>query len=206
MARSLLLTCGEATRNPFFSQPTTCSHLQDLDIYALGETHLDPYAALLIPTHADQRYLATLGEKFKRFLGAGKTLVFCGHLAYPFLPELKPFVPLTVQSFEDYRVCRVHEHPIFAGVDTDDLTFRRGVAGFYGRGHNPPPADALVLNRLGSSAGPPVDYVYQRSGGGRVLVHAGNDLWMYAADQTSARRVAPQLLEWIASTSEAVNV
>jgi hypothetical protein len=93
----------------------------------------------------------------------------------------------------------VSEHPVFAGVDTDDLSFRKGVAGFYGRGHNPPPAGARVLQRLSSPDGPPLDYVYHRPDGGRVLMHSGNDLWMYANDETSARRIAPQLLDWIES-------
>lgn len=197
MATTLLITCGEAVPSPILTHPVTSSRVLGLDIYELKHVALERFAGLLLSTHADQRFLQTTRGKLERFLQGGGTLVFCGHLAYPFLPELTPFVPLTVRSHEDYRVWRVSEHPIFAGVDTEDLTFRKGVAGFYGRGHNPPPAGAQVLQRLSSPEGPPVDYVYCRAGGGRVLVHAGNDIWMYAGDDTSANRIAPQLLDWI---------
>lgn len=199
MAETLLLTCGEETPSPLLTCPATASRVDGIDIYALAQADIGAYRGLLVSAHADQRFLVTMQERLERFLRGGGILVICGHLAYPFLPELSPFVPLALRSFEDYRVWRVSEHPVFAGVDTDDLSFRKGVAGFYGRGHNPPPAGARVLQRLSSPDGPPLDYVYRRPGGGRVLVHSGNDLWMYANDETSARRIAPQLLDWIES-------
>lgn len=197
MATTLLITCGEAVPSPILTHPATSNRVLGRDIYELKHVALERFSGLLISTHADQRFLQTMQGTLERFLQGGGTLVFCGHLAYPFLPEIAPFVPLSVRSHEDYRVWRVSEHPIFAGVDTEDLTFRKGVAGFYGRGHNPPPPGAQVLQRLSSPEGPPVDYVYHRVGGGRVLVHAGNDIWMYTADDTSASRIAPQLLGWI---------
>ena len=40
-----------------------------------------------------------------------------------------------------YRVAELAPHPIFDGVDPDDLTLRKGVAGFFARGHHPPPPD-----------------------------------------------------------------
>ena len=200
MARTILLTCGEVSPSPLLTHPRTGSRVQGLDIYALDTVELQAYAGVLISTYADQRFLAAVRPKLERFLQSGGTVVFCGHVAYPFLPELAPFVPLTGRSVEDYRVWRVREHPVFAGVQTEDLTFRKGVAGFYGRGYNPPPPHALVLHRLGTVEGAPVDCVYGRPDGGRVLVHAGNDLWGYVADTTSASRLAPQLLDWIESS------
>lgn len=200
MPKTLLLTCGEAAPSPILTQTATSGRILSLDIYDLedlDQVALEHFSGLLVSTHADQRFLRAMKGKLERFLQHGGTLVFCGHLAYPFLPELAQFIPLAVRSHEDYRVWRVSEHPIFAGVDTEDLTFREGVAGFYGRGHNPPPPGAQVLQCLSSPDGPPVDYTYHRPGGGRVLVHAGNDIWMYAADDTSAGRIAPQLLDWI---------
>lgn len=198
--KTLLLTCGEAMLSPLLTHSRTRSRVHGLDIYALPEHDLNAYAGLLIPIHADQRFLMTVRPQLEEFLQAGGTVVICGHVAYPILPELSPFVPLARRSPEDYRVWRMSEHPVFAGVQTDDLTFRKGVPGFYGRGHNPPPSHAHILHRLGSLDGAPVDYLYDRPDGGRVLIHAGNDLWMYVADDTTAARVAPQLLAWIEST------
>lgn len=200
--KTLLLTCGEAMLSPLLTHPCTASRVQGLDIYALQGWNLKDYTGLLIPIHADQRFLMTVRPQLEGFLQNGGTVVICGHIAYPVLSELTPFVPLTRRSVEDYQVRRVSEHPVFAGVTTDDLTFRKDVAGFYGRGHNPAPPHARILHRLGSPDGAPVDYVYDRTDGGRVFVHAGNNLWMYVADSTSAGRVAPQLLDWIESSGD----
>lgn len=199
MASSLLLTCGEYAPGRLLTHPETRERVEGMDIYDLELRSLDDYTAILIPIHADQRYLVTQQGKLEAFLARGGTLVICGHVMYPFLPELTQFVPMAVRSVEDYRVWRVREHPIFAGVDTDDLTFRKGVAGFYGRGHNPPPPYAQILHRLGSPDGVPADFVYQRPGGGRVFVHGGNNLWMISLtdEANSARHIEPQLLDWI---------
>ncbi len=209
MARTLLLTCAEHPPSRLLTHPATAARVDGLDIYALeASAELDAYAGLLIPIHADQRFLMTMQDRLIQFLQAGGTLVFCGHVVYPFLPELTAFIPMQVNSVEDYRVWRVNEHPIFAGVATDDLTFRKGVAGFYGRGHNPPPPGAQIIHRLGSADGIPADYVYQRSGGGRVFIHGGNNLWMIALadEKNSAHLIEPQLLDWIESPVSSNNV
>ena len=85
---------------------------------------------------------------------------------------------------------------MFAGGDPEHLTFRRGVAGFYARGGNPPPDGARVLNTLGPDA-LAVDWVLALPGGGRLLTHSGNDLWMYAGSADSAGRIVPQLFDWL---------
>lgn len=79
-----------------------------------------------------------------------------------------------------------------------DLTFRRGVAGFYGRGYYPDlPPEALVVHGIGVDARP-LDAVYPH-GAGEVLLHGGNDLWGYAGDDTTAARMTPQLVGWLLS-------
>lgn len=154
----------------------------------------DSLAALLVPSGIDQRLFAGHRPWIERFLAGGGTLVFNGLLAYPFLPDLRPFQPLPRRGRSDLQVRIVARHPIYEGVEDDDLTYRRGVAGFYGRGANPPPPGALVLATVGDGA--PMDWEWQRPGGGRLLMHAGNDLWMYWDDPTSAARMARQLLDW----------
>lgn len=180
--------------------PSIMGFVEDADEvghYELHETELAPYAALLLPAHLDQRYFGTMTEKVSAWLDGGGTLVFNGHVAWPMLPEFSPFVALEQRSLVHLQIHRVTEHPVFAGVDMNDLTYRRGVAGFYARGCNPPPAGATPLIGVGPER-IPCDWVYERPSGGRILMHAGNDLWMYAGDSTSASRIVPQLMAWAA--------
>ena len=60
----------------------------------------------------------------------------------------------------------------------------------------PARAGALVLNTLGPDA-QAVDWILALPGGGRLLVHSGNDLWMYAGSADSAGRIVPQLCAWL---------
>lgn len=171
--------------------------LDQIDHYALADVELSRYRALLVPAHLDQRFFGTLTQKITRFLDGGGTLVFNGHVAWPMLPEFRPFEVLPRVNLETLEVHRLAKHPVFEGVDPHDLTYRRGVAGFYARGHNPPPAGAVALNGLGPKRAP-CDWVYARPDGGRILMHAGNDLWMYAGASDSSARIVPQLCRWAA--------
>ncbi len=172
-----------------------------VDVAAMHDLHrvdLAGYRGLLIGLHVDQRYLATRRAQLEAFLGRGGTIVMCGQVTTPFLAELAPFVPMRDYRLDDLRVNLERPHPVWAGVEPNDLTFQRGVAGFYGRGHSPPPSDAIVINTLGPRR-VPVDFECRPKAGGRLLVHAGNDLWGYLNADTTASRLGRQLLDWIAS-------
>lgn len=169
-----------------------------LPLYALEAQAPSRWRALLVPAHTDQRYLASQRAWLDTYLEGGGTLVVNGHVAHPFLRWLRPFVPAPAHGLDGLRVHPGRAHPVFAGVDPEDLTFRRGVAGFYARGGNPPPDGAWVLNTLGPER-IPVDWLLTLPGGGRLLVHSGNDLWMFANSPDTAARVLPQLLDWITS-------
>ena len=162
---------------------------------ALPDQPPDRFGALLVPMHIDQHRLAAAAAWISSFLRAGGTLVFNGLLAYPFHAALARFQPLARPRVDQFRVRIVVDHPVWRGVDSDDLTFRRGVAGFYGRGCNPPPPGALIVGTIdhGRCA---VDWQWHPPEGGRMLMHAGNDLWMYARDKNSAGALTPQLLRW----------
>jgi len=160
-----------------------------------GRAALHDVRALLVPMHADQRQLARVRPVLEAFLATGGTIVVCGQIAHPFLADLRPFVPLVSMRPADLAVRIETPHPIWADIDRDDLTFRRGVAGFYGRGENPPPWGARVLTTVGHGCAA-VDWLVER-GSGRLLVHGGNDLWSFANDDTTAARLAPQLIAWL---------
>ena len=151
---------------------------------------------ILIEAHTDQRALMNYRKELNQHLDNGGTIVFNGHLVYPIFDGLEMFKVAAGRGVKDLAVVREAEHPIFAGVDCHDLSFRRGVAGFYARGANPAPEGAVVLHRL-EADGSPADWVWQRPNGGQFFMHGGNNMWMYINDKTSAARIAPQLLAWV---------
>lgn len=167
-----------------------------IDCYALAETDLRPYTALLVPPMADQEHLASHRALLRDYLDTGGVIVFGGHIHRDWLPGASAFVPLQVRSFRNYHVTFVADHPVFDGVDPHDLTLRRGVAGFFARGHHPPPEGAAILTRL--SGGQPSTYLDQVSTPGTILVQSSCDLLGYAngLDSTAAR-IPGQLLDWV---------
>jgi len=183
-------------------EPALCRHPQlgpavrAVDCYALGPEHLTRASAILIGTHCDQLALQARRTLLDAFVAGGGRAAVCGQVTRPFLAGLEPVRWLEDYRLEDLQVRRVAEHPVWAGVEPEDLTFRRGVAGFYGRAYLPSvPDGALVVHALGE-IDRPLDVVYHY-GEGAVLVHGGNDLWGYLHAPDTAARMTPQLLEWL---------
>lgn len=171
-----------------------------LDLYGLARTDLTAYAALIVPAMADQEHLAWHRAAIRHYLDAGGVVVFGGHLHRDWLPGAAAFVPLAEPSLRAYRVAEIADHPVFDGVEADDLTFRRGVAGFFARGHHPVPDGAEVLVQL--AGGEPATYVDRVSTGGTILVQASCDLLGYAGSAGStAQRIPEQLLAWVREQS-----
>jgi hypothetical protein len=164
------------------------------DVYGEDLEKLDLYQGVLIGAHVDQRRLASRKDRIAAYLERGGTIIANGHVAYPFLPQMTQFHPIPHYRLEDLEVRRHDAHPIWEGVSVDDLTRRRGVSGFYARGWHAPPSGAEIIHTIGK-AERPIDFIYG-VGMGRVLFHGGNDLWSFADRNTSAARLAPQLLEW----------
>jgi hypothetical protein len=163
---------------------------------------LDRYRALIVSGSCDQEFLLRHAESIRAFLDQGKVLTFSGHLFRPWLPGAGMFQPKTIRSHHDYTVRIVAEHPVFAGVREEDLTFRKGVAGFFARGHHePPPGSEILVRLVDAEHGEPVVYVDRVSTGGVILVHAGNDLLASVDRDSTAGRIAGQLLRWILAES-----
>lgn len=177
--------------------------VESLDMYELPSANLEPYIALMITGNVDQELLYRERAVIRDFLDSGKVVVFSGHLLHPWLPGAGTFVPKEIRSFRDYEIRIVKPHPIFEGVEAEDLTLRRGVAGFFARGHNPPPEGAEVLLELAD--GEPIVYVDRRSTNGIILAHSGYDLLAHGLDRpyddgaprNTAGRIGSQLLDWI---------
>lgn len=192
---SLLLKTGPSLAG-LWSEPQLSAHIDCIDQYELSEIHLQDYAGLILSMHVDQRWIASQTDLLENYLAGGGAIAFNGHIAYPFLPELRPFVPMKIEHVSDLAVEPQQTHPVFAGLDPARMNCRRGVAGFWGRGFNPPPEGAVVLQTLRHGT-VPVDWVYYPAGGGRLFIHSGNDLWTNFERPDDNIRVAHQLVTWL---------
>lgn len=183
------------------AHPPVSTAFQPIDVYTLGEADLSPYLGLAVPGLTDQEYLWRQADKIRAFLDAGKVVIFSGMLFRPWLPGAGMFEPKTVRSHHDYFLTQVAPSPIFEGIEIEDLVFRRGVAGFFARGHHQPPPGAEVILTLPGRE--PALYIDRVSTNGTILVHGGNDMLGFANDATSASRLTPQLLEWMRDEARA---
>lgn len=175
-------------------EPLKSERLHPVDVYDLPSADLTPYVGLIIGGAVDQEFLYLYRDLIRRFLDDGKVVAFSGHVFRSWLPGCGMFVPKRIRSVTDFAVHLVGSHPLFAGVDENDLTFRRGVAGFFARGHHPPPEGAEILARLGEDE--PIVYVDRNTTNGVILAHSGNDLIGYS-DGGTAGRIVPQLMAWM---------
>lgn len=198
MKRCLFLRCKRDHAPKIFDAPLWAGMVENVHQSRFPELDLSPYGAIIMSMLTDQASLSRHADKLESFLDRGGLLVVNGHMAYPLLADVAPFLPQSGHGTDALAVHRLADHPVFAGVAEEDLTFRRGVAGFYGRGHNPPPDGAIALNGLGAGK-VALDWLWRRPKGGTVFMHGGLDLWAYAGDPTSAARMAPQLLNWLKS-------
>jgi hypothetical protein len=148
--------------------------------------------------HLDQIRAETWRPALERLLDRGGRIFVNGHVARPFVDGLAPFV-LSGRGQVDLAQTVLADHPVFAGVDRATFQRRRGVAGFYGRGHNPMPAGATALTGVGRDRAP-LDWVWRRPAGGAVFSHAGNDLWGNTEDAATNARLADNVIAWVAGS------
>lgn len=144
---------------------------------------------LIIDEFIDQELMVEQQARIRAFLDQGNILFFGGHLFRSWIPGASSFVPKTIHSHHDYQIT-VGEHPIFEGVLSEDITYNKGVAGFFSRGHHPVPEGAEILLRLAGEE--PITYIDRQSSKGTIIVHAGRNLLNYRQSHTSASRIGEQ--------------
>jgi hypothetical protein len=152
---------------------------------------------LITTTHLDQVGFTCFAADVSAFLDRGGRWIYHGHILRPILPELGTYRPIPDPRRVDLVQSRLYEHPIFAGIDQKMLETNHGVAGFYGRGYNPPPEGAVVINALGPAKAP-VDWVWARPRGGEFLSHAGNEFWGCGDDPEIKKQLASRAVAWLA--------
>ncbi|MBP1860497.1 hypothetical protein [Rhizobium herbae] len=162
----------------------------------LRDEHFATARGLITTTHLDQIGFQRFIPAVTGFLDHGGRWIYNGHILRPVLPELSTYIPMPQPRRADLVQTRVFDHPVFAGVDQTKLETNHGVAGFYGRGHNPLPAGAVAINVFGPSA-VPVDWIWKRPDGGELLSHAGNEFWGCGDDTDVKRQLADRAVAWL---------
>lgn len=191
----LMIDAGNAfgfkKRNDSFYQ----DNFTFVDQYEFADVNLDDYKCISINAFVDQVMLEKNKEKIAQFLAQKKIVVFSGNLYLDWLPGGASFVPKTINSYLDYVVSVAKPHPIFEGVDSQDMTYNKGVSGFFARGHHPAPDGAEVLLTLPD--GEPIVYIDRTTTEGTILSYVGNDLFGYMINSKSSIRISQQLLQWV---------
>ena len=180
-------------------EPPNGHRIDIVDQYAFDASTLNGADGLLLSQHLDERHLGEHRAVLEDFLAAGGNIALNGPVARPFLDPPGPYRALAAQAAQDWVIEMATPHAVSAGVQADDLTYRRGVIGFWARGYFDAPASAISITRFATSSRRPADFLWQRPEGGWLFVHPGNDIWGYARDATSARRLFSQLLDWFAA-------
>lgn len=183
-------------------QKDTGNEAKVVEQYNFAQEDLSGIDILIISNFVDQEFLYTQREKIALFLAEKKIVVYCGHLFREWLPGCGPFMPQHIQNFKDYEVFPTTNSPIFEDVTTEDMTFKKGVAGFFARGYHHAPVGAEIL--LTFANGKPVTYIDRTSTNGTILVHAGRDLLGYAGGNKSTDRIRPQFLAWLEAEVQAL--
>lgn len=163
----------------------------------LDAADLQHHQGLVTGQMFDQDAAFELKGALAAFLNREGRWFFNGHMIRPLVDGMAPYRPLPRPRRADFDLTPLAPHPVFAGIDMSSLVANRGVAGFYGRGANPPPEGAVVITGLGP-ARVPVDWVWLRPGGGRVFSHAGNDLGQAGREHGLSPVLWARTIEWAA--------
>lgn len=159
--------------------------------------YFDAAKGLITTSHLDQIGFMAYREQLAALMARGGRWFYNGHILRPFLDGLRAYVPIPNAKRADYALTRLFDHPIFAGIEQRRFDENRGVAGFYGRGHNPLPDGATPVNGIGP-ARLPVDWEWRLPGGGRMFSHAGNDVGGTGEANPAHEEIAPRIIAWTA--------
>jgi hypothetical protein len=164
-----------------------------VDMDDLPDADLEGFAGLIIAGRADQLLLAGMKQRIADLLDRGGAVVFSGQLSEDWLPETTTFEQHQVKA-DTAGPPVLGDHPVFAGVEPEEL----GHSFLYANGWHRPPEHAEVIAWRADET--PGTYV-AKAGAGTVLVHSGNNLIANGVTTTTAARIMPQLVQWIAGAT-----
>ncbi|MBO6539886.1 MAG: hypothetical protein JJ969_10850 [Rhizobiaceae bacterium] len=195
MTPAIFILSTDAPLPHVFEQQAADGFVRAVRQDRLRDDDIASAAALITCVSVDQDDLIRRSAAIARMLDAGGRLAINGHVLRPYVDGLTAFVPSEEPRRADYELSRLAGHPVFDDIDVGALATNRGVAGFYGRGYNPPLPGAVALNGLGPRQ-LPVDWTWTRPQGGALFVHSGNDLWGVGDDPATRELLAERLVNW----------
>ncbi|MFQ3852994.1 hypothetical protein ABLV90_04845 [Staphylococcus sp. 2S1] len=163
--------------------------------YEFHKLDIFKFDAIIIPNFVDQEYLYRHKGLINDYLNTKKIIVFFGHLFKPCLPKTALFMPEHIHHFSDYSLTPKHDSSIYANVKTDDMTFNKGVVGFFARGHYQTQPEHEI--HLTFQNGHVVTYVDRISTEGTLFMHAGRSLLGYKAQNKTTDYISGQFITWL---------
>lgn len=161
----------------------------------LTRAHFDRAFGLVTTSHLDQIGFLHWSGAVQALLDRGGRWFYNGHIVRELIPGLGIYVPIKQAKRADLVLTPLAAHPIFEGIERSSFEENKGVAGFYGRGHNPLPEGAMAITGVGPGW-LPLDWEWILPSGGRMFCHAGNDMGGMGGPNPTHEKVAPRILEW----------
>ncbi|HLR20347.1 MAG TPA: hypothetical protein VK115_10670 [Staphylococcus sp.] len=170
----------------------TVEYIPQYDFHTLDIYKFD---AIIIPNFVDQLYFHQHRTLLEEYLNTKKVIVFFGHLFKPWLPNTSLFMPQPIQHFSDYAVYPNNDSAIYAHVEVDDMTFNKGVAGFFARGYYQTRPEHEI--HLTFRNGHVVTYVDRNATSGTLFIHAGRSLLGYVDQNKTTDYISQQFMTWL---------
>lgn len=171
-------------------------HVTFIDQYEIQTADLSAFNVLVVTDFIDQEHLYKHKEVIENFLNDGKIVVVNTHMFRPWVPGVGLFMPKEIRKHSDYVMEATTADSFYKGVDMQELTYRKGVSGFYARGSHP------VVNKkaeivLQFTDGTPIVFIDRDSTRGTVVAGACRDFLTYATGDNSTQLIAPQFLAFL---------
>ncbi len=168
--------------------------------YSIADMVFNRYPVFLKPIYLDQYLIKNLSFKFENFLNLGDRVFYTGHIIFPFLKQLPEFRPIQNPKFTDFLIMQCIYHKFYDQIYIAELNPRKGVAGFYSRGQNPPPLNADIITSI-SSGNVPVDWEIE-VGNGKFYSHCGNDLYTCGENYEINSKILKNIISYLGDRYE----
>lgn len=170
--------------------------IKKIDAYELfaNKNGLNRFSIVIFPYDIDQILLYDNRTQIENFLNSGKIALSFTQTYLEYIPKI-PCYTASQTPIRDRNIVTM-EHFITKGVKDYDISYRRGVKGFFSRGFIKAPVGADIF--LKDSDGECVGYIDEVSTRGLVVNTAGADLLGFGLFESStAKRLGLNLLLWI---------